>query len=169
MDDSTLEIAISFNLRHIRSAEMSTSNYHVVELLDEISVVFQLSGSNSEFLGAIIEGHALDTGISLDPLLTLVLLEAGHDVLVQRLSWRIRTSSLSEVILEGVVSKLEAFFGSVGEKLSVHATMDWLTVPIKSGSPGVIPETSGTRLLLVADNLGNLLSVGLSFCKGDHL
>jgi hypothetical protein len=103
MDDSTLEIAISFNLRHIRSAEMSTSNYHVVELLDEISVVFQLSGSNSEFLGTIIEGHALDTGISLDPLLTLVLLEAGHDVVVQRFSGWIRPSSLSEVILESVV------------------------------------------------------------------
>ena len=42
-------------------------------------------------------------------------------------------------------------------------------MPIKSGSPGVIPETTGNRLLFVADNLGNLLSVGLSFTEGNHL
>ena len=103
MNDSALEIIEAFNGRHIRGAEMSTSNYHIVELLDVISVVFQLSCPNCKFLSSIIESHVLDTGISLDPLLTLVLLEAGHDVVVQRFSGWIRPSSLSEVILESVV------------------------------------------------------------------
>jgi hypothetical protein len=82
MDDSSLEIVKAFNLRHIRGAEMSTSNYHVVEDLGEISVVFELSSSNRKFRSSIIESHAHNTSVCLDPLFTLVLLESGHDVVV---------------------------------------------------------------------------------------
>jgi len=115
MDDPTLEITETFDLRHIRGAKMSASNYHIVELLDEIGVVVQLSRSDSEFLCCVIKSHTLDTGIGLDPVITLVLLEAAHDVLVERLSWWKGAGSLSEVVLESIVCQLKALLGSIGE------------------------------------------------------
>jgi hypothetical protein len=121
-----------------------------------------LSDSDCEVVGLFVELNGVDDSVEMNPVKDIGLLDATNDVVFEDFTWRERGDSSAEVLLEGVVAKLQAFLRSVGPEVSVHSRVDGLIVLIKASVPVVVPLTSELSLLLETDDLRNVFSLILS-------
>ncbi len=56
--------------------------------------------------------------------------------------------------------ELQAFLGSVGPKIAVHAAVNRFAEFIEAGAPSVVPETAPIILLFEADDLRDVGALG---------
>src|SRR5262245_14827346 len=64
------------------------------------------------------------------------------------------------MMIEGVVGELQDFLGSIRPQIAVHAGVNQLAIFIGACAPSVVPQAAPIALLLEADNLGDLSSLG---------
>lgn len=143
----------TLQLGNVRIGKMSCGYDNVLKVVDSVGFRFQISESHlklSFFLPILYVPRYL---IERNKLSKVLLLKPSHEISSKNIPWQVRRHWLSEMFLECIVWKLEAFFRKVGPQLTVHTRMHMLSVLIGSTSPCVVPLSAPVWLLLDADYL----------------
>ncbi len=155
---------------HVRRREVAGRNHDVIEFLAVFVILLFVVCGDCEHSRGFVVGDVTHRRIEANPRAHAGLLDATLDVIVQHRARRIGCDRLAEVVLEKIVGELEAFLGSVGPEVTIHAAVDRLAaVLVETGSPGVAPQAAPVLLLLEADDVRNLGALLLGRLKCPEL
>jgi len=116
--------------------------------------------SDREQFGAVVIANVAYRGVEADVLAYIGLFDTAFYVVPEHFARRIGGDLTSEMLLEGVVGKFQAFLGAVGPEVTVHAAVDRLAVFVQAGAPGVVPHAAPVGLLLEADQFRDVGALG---------
>ena len=142
--------------------EMTRGDNHIVKLLGIDAVFVVIMDGDIEQLFLLVPLHHAHRRIEAHPLSHFGFVNAALDIVEQNFTRRERWNGFAEMFFERVICKFQAFFRAVGPQITIHGTMHWLTILIKTRAPGIVPKPTPIRLLFKANNFRNL---GFLFCR----
>ena len=157
---AALERLEAREIGHVGGREMARRDDHVVELFRIGDVLLAVMHGDGEFLGVVRPGHHAHRRVEAHPFAHARFLDAALDVVPQHGARRVGGDRPPEMLLEGVVGEFQAFLGAVRPEVAVHRAVHGVAMLVEAGAPGVVPQPAPVRLLLEADDLGNIRSLG---------
>ena len=156
MQHAAAEVREARELGYVGDREVAGGHHHVVELLGVALVARVVVHGHRELAGRFVVGDAARRRVEADVLAHPGLLDTALDVVEQHLTRRVGAHRPAEVLVEGVVGELQAFLGPVRPQVAVHAAVYRFAVFVEAGAPGVVPQSAPVRLLLEADQFGDV-------------
>lgn len=109
--------------RQIGHCEMARGYDDIIKYLANMLLIGIVISIDGKVVGVLVVMYHLDHSAEFDVVADFELISPGEEVLVDNNSGRERSDWLAKVLLVGVVWKLDALLGRVGEQVLVHATV----------------------------------------------
>ncbi len=142
----------SFECRNNWIRIMSCCYNNIIKVLNSVFFKLQVSISDLKFRNLLKVFDVSSSAIEFDIFSKSFSLKSFHKVSFKYLSWQVSWDWFSKMIFKGIVRKLEALFGKISPKLTIHAWMNMFSIFISSSSPCVIPLSTPLGLFLNTNN-----------------
>src|SRR5690554_4030869 len=130
MHNAVRELFQTFKVGHIGRGEVTSSNYHVIELVCFLLTSFMIHYRYSELLCVIIKSHPTHRTLKTNVLTDILLINATHNIVFEDFTGRVGRNWFAEVLFERVVSKFKTLFRTIRPQITVHTAVNWFTVTI---------------------------------------